>query len=129
MKYGKRSFWGTVLSSKLTLLGACVLVIILGRATWNIYAKARASTAALERMQGETARLEERRDDLAAKVGRLSTDQGLEAEIRARYHAVRQGESVAVIISDDTAAVVDASATQATTTLGWWGRMLQAIGF
>ena len=130
MKYGNRSsFWKKVVASPLTLIVSAVLLAVLAKANWNIYTKASLSNTKLNQAQIELARQQARETELSGKVSDLSTDQGIEAEIRTKYHAVKEGESVAVIIDENkTASVVDASMTVATTSVSWWGRMLRGLG-
>jgi len=65
-------------------------------------------------------------------VSRLSTDEGIEAEIRSKYPAVKQGESVAVIIGDSN---LDSSSNDTATSsiqivhTAWWEKVLQMIEF
>ncbi len=110
---------------------AIVLLVILAKATWNISHKAAASAAKLQSAQAELNKLELREAELNSKVAKLSDDQGIEAEIRTKYHAVKEGESVAVIVVEPQTAHVagGVSGTLATSTLGWWGRFLQFLSF
>lgn len=135
MKYGNRSLWKRFIASPIALVVAAVLLAILAKAGWNIYEKAQISSDRLEQAQAELAKLRDRQTKLSETVGYLSTERGLENEIRTKYHAIKDGESVAVIVDESkeqsqrAAAAEAASSAQATTTLGWWGKMLHAIGF
>lgn len=131
MKYGNRSVWRRFISSPISLVVLVIALVVLIRASSNIHDKARLSATKLEQAQNSLNTLVDHQRDIAAKVDYLSTDQGIEAEMRTRYHAVKEGESVAVIVDDhQTAAVALASSTtQGTTTLSWFGRLLRGIGF
>jgi len=131
MKYGNRSFWKKAIASPLTLVIALILCVVLVNANRNIYDKVRSSKERLVAIQLKLAESEARKAELADKVAYLSTERGLETEIRTKFHAVKEGESVAVIIDEaKTAAVLNASETQATTTSsGWWKRVLRIFGF
>jgi hypothetical protein len=130
MKYGNRSLWKSIIASPVALIVVLVLFVVLANASWNIYGKARSSARRLDDVRLEFAKLEGRKNELAEKVAYLSTEQGFEAEIRTKFHAVRDGESVAVIIDESrTANANNASTVVASTSVGWWGRMLQAFGF
>ncbi len=131
MKYGNRSIWKKLIASPLSLLVLLVLAFILGRAVLNISYKANISSAKLTQAEIELAKLTARQQDVASKVGRLSTDQGLETEIRTKYHAVKQGEQVAVIVDDSQTANVgniSTSTSSATSSLSWWRRVLHVFG-
>ena len=129
MRYGKRSIWKRIISSPFTLAAVVVLFIVLARSTWNMYQKAHLSDTRLEQANSELAKLAQRQDELSQKVVYLSTEQGIEAEIRTKYHAVKEGESVAVIVDDQrqtqTAAVVQATSTPV---VSWWQRVLRFVG-
>lgn len=115
MKYGnygsgKRRF--NVRRSPLALIAVFIVFAVIAKATWSIHQKAVISEAKLSEAQGELTKLQVRQSDLQSEVSSLSTEQGLEAELRTKYRAVKDGESVAVIVdSDQTAAASDASST------------------
>jgi cell division protein FtsB len=132
MKYGKqakKSLWKRMRGSAATLVFVAILFVFLARATWNLYSRVDTSAAKLAQAQTELAILKSRESNLARKVGYISTQQGIEAEIRSKFHAVKEGESVAVIIDDkdrtrqNQAAVVGSASTTATTTRSWWRRL------
>ncbi len=109
MRYGNRFTWKMAAKSPITLLLLLILFIVLARSAWKVHQKAELSVARLSQAQIELNRLTEREKELSSKVNYLSTADGLEAEIRTKYHAVKQGESVAVIIEDNKAAAVDST--------------------
>ncbi len=140
MKYGKRSASGRFISSPFTVVGLFIFVILLGRAAWGIHGKAQISAEKLLQAKTELAKLQIKQDELSKDVEYLSTDKGVEAEFRTKYHAVKEGESVAVIVDRDQktasitlseseqnqlAAVFEASSTPR---LSWWRRLLQGLG-
>jgi len=132
MRYGNRSVWKRIASSSLALVGFIALSIIVARATWSMLDKSSASALKLSQVQTELDKLKSREESLSSQISRLSTEQGIEAELRTKFHAVKDGESVVVILespqasssSAQSAAVVAASATK----MGWWQRVLRAIG-
>ena len=72
-----------------------------------------------------------RKADLTKEVDYLSTEQGVEAELRTKYRAVKEGESVAVIVDNSpgqTAAVSEASSSVPANGGSWWTRLLHAVG-
>ena len=130
MKYGNRSLGKKLLTSPFSALALVVFAVILVRAAINISAKAALSNDKLSQAQTELAALKDRQAEVARKVAILSTEHGMEAEIRTKYHAVKEGESVAVIVPDSqTASGVNAS-DDATSTqpLSWWRRLLRMFG-
>jgi len=126
MKYGKRHTMKKVMRSPFVLVAVLIAFIFLARGAWNIHEKASISRLRLEQAQSELAKLQSRQVGLASEIDRLSTEQGVETEIRTKYKGVRPGESVAVIIGDNNTA----SETQATSTasVGWFRELLRGIG-
>ena len=88
MRYGKRSPWKRIIASPISLVVMAIVVSVLSKATWNIYEKAVVSNDRLELAVAELERMKERQSDLSEKVTLLSTDQGVEAEIRTKFHAL-----------------------------------------
>jgi cell division protein FtsB len=140
MKSRNRSAWQSVLSSPVTLIIAIILAIILFRAVWNIHQKAAMAADKLDQANADLAKLEADKADLESRVGDLSTDAGLKAAIREKYHAVEPGEQVAVIVdpshqmgSDSQSAATDAPAAGSalfpeTRGYSWWQKLLRMIG-
>ncbi len=129
MRYGKLPLWRRIISSPITSVVSVVALVVLVHAGWNIHAKARAGAERLHTLQMESARLEDRRDQLSQAVSYLSTERGVETEMRTKFHAVRPGESVAVIVDGPSDTASGSIPAVATSTPGWWGRMLRAVGF
>ena len=126
MRYGNRSGWKRFVRSPFTIIGAAIILVVLARATWSIHEKAVSTAQRLADAKAELIKLQAHGDDLSREVGYLSTDQGVEAELRTKYRAVKNGESVAVIVDDENAAAV--AAASSTPAIGWWQRILQGIG-
>lgn len=130
MKYGKRSKFRKILSSPITLIALVLLFAFLAHTTLTMRAREILSLSRFNQANLELDKLKERQIELQNKVKYLSTDQGIEAEIRTKYSAVKDGESVAVIVDDQNklplASVVDATETPQ---ISLWGRLFQMIGF
>ena len=152
MKYGNRRTENRILSSPITIVGLTILIIILARATWSIREKSVASANKLSQAKSELAKLEDHQADIGQQVNHLSTEQGIEAELRTKYRAVKTGESVAVIVDnsqtasnspigrastsssltasfDGSESVAAASQASSTPLLGWFSRLLRSLGF
>ncbi len=131
MKYSNKPIYERIAASPLALIAALVVLGFLTRAAWNIHAKASTSSQKLALEQTQLAKLQANQDTLSAKVAYLSTDQGVEAEMRTKFKAVKDGEQVAVIVDDksQTAAAVEATSTPSSPPAGgWWGRVLRFFG-
>lgn len=94
------------MSSPFTLAVFVIVLIFLARSVWGIKDKAKDSNHRLSVAEAELSRLEAHKEDLADRIDYLSTEQGIEAELRTKYRAVRNGESVAVILDDKETASV-----------------------
>ncbi|MFA6315049.1 MAG: hypothetical protein WC648_01620 [Candidatus Paceibacterota bacterium] len=134
MKYGKRSVWVKIRSSPIFVVVLVVLVGILAKATWSMNAKNNISEERLALARQEIDKLEERRSDLSYRVSYLSTEMGIESELRTRYRAVKDGESVAVIVDrseSDGSSVSSTSSLQSNigADIGWWSSLIQKFGF
>ena len=132
MKYSKQGNWVKIISSPFTLVVIVVIFIFLIKAVWNMREKVISSSENLNTVSAELSRLENRQSDLADKIKYLSTEQGVESELRTKYRAIRDGESVAVIVDDNqTASVIDASSTDLIINekKSWTRKFLQFFGF
>lgn len=132
MKYGNSSSWKRFISSPFTLLAVIVLFLFLTKAVWGIREKNTLSVSRLELAQAELTKLESHQRDLAEQIRYLSTEQGIESELRTKYRAIREGESVAVIVDDNqTASVIDASSTvmNKAAEKSWFKKFLRFFGF
>ncbi len=111
MKYGNRSIWKKILYSPTVLFILIILFVLIGRSVWNIYSKTDISSAKLEQSRNELLKIQQRKADLEARISRLSNDDGLEAEIRSKYRAVKSGEKVAVIVDENNPTTTPDKAT------------------
>ena len=123
MKYSNRPLYERIAASPVALLAAVVLLFVLARAAWNIHEKAVASGEKLSEENAELAKLEQNQNELSSKVAYLSSDEGVEAEMRTKFKAVKDGEQVAVIVDNQAAGVAEATSTGPV--LSWWGKVLQ----
>ena len=102
---------------------AFIILVILGfmvRATWSIYAKERESRQNAAVAKSELENLKTRDSALEEEVGRLSTPQGIEGELREKYTITQHGEELYVIVppkKEDTPAGGDALH------LSWWDKL------
>jgi len=78
-----------------------VIAVIVGRAVWNLYIKERDTNNKLEEVRAEHNDLKERSEFLEYEIKRLSTDVGVEEEIRNQYGLAQEGERVFVIVDRD----------------------------
>jgi len=114
------------MKSPVTLFVVFCLFLFLLKTAWSMYQKSELSETRVNDAQLALDQISVHKQDLADKVSYLSTDQGIQSEIRSKFHAAADGESVAVIIGDQqTAAVVKAPDK---VTVSWWQRVLHMFG-
>jgi hypothetical protein len=129
MKYGNRSPWKRFIYSPAGIIIGCIGLFILVRAAWNIHEKAIVADERLSQAQAELASLEQQKESLSSSISYLSTPEGMEAELRDKYHAVKAGESVAVIVDDASSASSTSSVASSSPADSWWGKLVDFIGF
>lgn len=98
----KRKF-RKILSSPFVLVPLAIIVVLLVRGTWNIYLKDRDSVAQLIAAQERLAKLESRQEQLSVATVKLSSDAGVESEIRDRFQMAKKGEKEIVIVENSAA--------------------------
>ncbi len=79
-----------------------VMIIFLGKATWGVFQKERESAENAVQSNRELTKLDDRKNLLEAEIGRLSTDEGVEEEIRSKYNVSKPGEHFLIIVDAAT---------------------------
>lgn len=108
-----------VLYSFTTLILLSIVFIVLLKAVWSVYKKERISSGNLEKEKLESLKLKERDKGLTDSILYLNTEEGIENEIRTKFRAVKEGESVAVIVDEQATR----TPVTATSTNGFWYRL------
>ena len=86
-------------------LSAVVLLIILTvavRGVWGVYQKERESRQIRAEAEAKLNDLKQREAELRADISLLSTDRGVEEELRERYDLTKNNEGVVVIVEPPT---------------------------
>ncbi len=112
---------------------AFVLLFLLARAAWNVHHSANSVSTKLSQAQAEEDKLESEKSDLSGKIAELSSPSGIESELRMKYRAVKDGELVAVIVSNtnnsqSTGSVPDDSGISTSGSGSLWSRFLGFFG-
>jgi cell division protein FtsB len=134
MKYGKRHGKNMILSSPATVVILFIILFFVAKSTWGMAEKVHLSNLKLDQAKSELARLNERQKELVSRVEYLSTDQGVEAELRTKYRGVKEGESVAVIVGEENASSTASKLQTAnvlqieTDSISWWQKLLRVVG-
>ena len=111
---------------------ALTLLFFLVRAAWNVHRSAASASVRLSQAKAEQSKLEAEQKDLSVKIDGLSTPSGLESELRTKYRAVKEGESVAVIINSNQATTSSTAPSGQSTvsqpSANLWDRTLEFFG-
>ncbi len=87
--------------SPLTFIVFAGFIIMSAWNTWDMYQKSHKTAVLLEKTKEAYSDLENREAFLDSKIESLSTDVGVEAEIRDRFGVAKVDEEVIVILSDE----------------------------
>jgi len=96
---------------RLILVALLILAISASWGVWNIYHKDRESARLNKEAQTQLADLRTRQTKLEADLGRLQTNRGVEAALRAQYGLGRDGEGLIVIVEPERPAPVQATSS------------------
>ena len=94
-----------VLYAKPTIILFAFLVALMLHGVWGIYQKSQEAVAKRDKAVAELAGLATREKELREDIARLSTGDGLEAEIRDRLMVAKEGEKVMIIADPDATKV------------------------
>lgn len=79
-----------------------VVLIMLLNSLFNVYEKKKGAEEALVKMQADLQELGEREEHLDSYLNRLSTQEGVEFEVKRKFNVAEAGESVAIIVDEQT---------------------------
>ena len=137
MAYGNRtvgtnrfrtgSRWRAVVSSPFTIVALVVALAFMSRAAFGIYEKDKSSSTRLDQAQADLIKAQAEQAVLSVRIQYLSTDSGVEAALRQKYRAVKDGESVAVVMGA-TGSTGFAPSAATTSPKGWIWTFLQFFG-
>lgn len=99
-----------------------VVVVVVAVAAWDMYQTSRETQAELDRLEQRREVLAERRDTIASEASRLTTERGIEEEIREKFSVRKEGEHVVVLVDER-----DRASTSATSSSSWWQEVLGYI--
>jgi cell division protein FtsB len=120
-RYRVRRFFG----SKVAFVLLLVLFIIFTQAAVGMYAKAREAKEKRDLARSELERLEARETSLQTEISRLSSERGIEGELRDRFFIAKEGEKVAVV---NTNPIPAGKQPKEEVKPGFWKRLLSAVG-
>ncbi len=100
-EFKQKNKTGRFISSPVVLAALVLVFGFLLRGVWNIYNRAKISEVEFQISKSKMARLENRENDLMISTERLKTENGVEAEIRDRFHMGKPGEKAIIIVEED----------------------------
>lgn len=101
------------------LVGLTVVVAI---SAWNMYQTNQETEETVERLRTEHQELSQREDVVTDEALNISTERGLEEEIREKFSVAKEGERVIVLVDDQ-----DQATTTTDTEPSWWQELLAHI--
>ena len=97
LHFREKRLFRRVIASKITLVVLLTLALLLSNSVWGVWGKMRETAELRAREEERLAELEARAAALKAEIDRLTTERGIEAEIRSKFDLAKSGESVLVI--------------------------------
>jgi len=98
------------------------MVVIVMLAAWNMYQTNYGTKQRIERLRTEHQELQQREKIISSAAMNVSTERGLEAEIREKFSVAKEGERVIVLIDDDEVPVSVEEKERK-----WWRNVLSYI--
>lgn len=92
--------WQKILHARWLIAVLALLVIIAGRAVFNVYGKYQAGRANLALTEKELAAVMEKKSALEKETTKLQTEQGIEEEIRKKYQVTKENERLIIILNE-----------------------------
>ena len=90
-----------ILFSRWAFVVFIIVLIVVARATWSVSKKQEETRQNLTQAEIELHNLREREVSLEEKIAELSTDRGVESEIREKFSVARAGEHAVILVSDE----------------------------
>jgi cell division protein FtsB len=135
-----------IIYSPIALIVLFVIVIILAKATWNMYTKEAESRTYRNEAQAQLDTVSASQSALSAQVAELETPEGVETAIRSQFLVAKPGEQVAVIVdggsgngngvtdsgsssSDSDGGVLVSTSSAVSTSTGFWGSIIDFFKF
>jgi cell division protein FtsB len=106
-------------------LGVFVLFLItVGavRAAWGMFGKLGEATQAQQEAQAQLAVLQGQQNSVTGSINDLSSERGIEAQVRERYGLVKPGEGEIDIVQEASTSVLNTPAPES-----WWRGIFSAL--
>lgn len=123
MAIGSKKYYVQIWKTRALL---AVVLVFSGLLTVALYHRLVVQRDMIERrkdVETEKMRLEDRHAEIQQKAEYIQSDAGIESEIRRNFDVAKAGESVIILVEDESPVVVatdSASATQRVEVRPWW---------
>lgn len=98
------------------------IIVSLSRSVWEVYQSERVAREKKIEAVTERDKTLARKNELTALVNGLSSERGMEEEIRKKFSVAKPEERVIVVVDPP-------KATTTVATTSWWGRIWQKFGW
>jgi len=109
--------------SKVTVVILLLLVLFVGRSVWGVYQKNKIASYHYNQSQENLEELRARQVEISSSVERLSSERGIEEEIRRTLPVAREGEGVIVILDQEADVEVAGDNELPANRDSWWHRL------
>jgi cell division protein FtsB len=121
----RRNRRGELTFLSLRALGVLVLfliTVVAVHAAWGMYGKLTEATQAQQEAQEQLVTLQGQQQSVTSSVGNLSSERGIEAQVRERYGFIKPGEGEIDIVTD-----VSSSSPETPSPEPWWRRIFNTL--
>lgn len=101
LDFRERTLFRRILYARPTIAVLLVVTALVFRGVWGMYEKKHEAEARRDSAKMELAKQEERLLELKNDLASLSSERGLEEEIRKRFMVAKEGEGMIVITRED----------------------------
>jgi cell division protein FtsB len=121
----RRSNRQEVLHTGVRILGVFLLLLLsifAVHAAWNMFGKFKEASRGQEEAKAELDNLQVQKEKLSSSLARITTPEGQETELRARFGVARPGEGEIDIVRDPAT-----TSTPMPQQESWWLRVFHAV--
>jgi len=101
LDFRKKKKMNTSLYSKGVLFIFIIIIIFLANATWNVYQNYKEAKINEYRVSSRLGEVEKRESEIIEKIDKLSTERGMEEELRKRFDVAKEGENIIIVVEPD----------------------------
>ena len=101
LDYRERTVLRRAIYAKPTILFLGIIAVFALHGAWGMYEKSEDASGRAQKAEVELAKQKDRESELKVDIARLSTERGVEEEIRSRFMVAKNGEHIMIISSGD----------------------------